>query len=106
MPRKARVFKSHPRLVVFVNTPGAALMPFADFVPAVVLGAMPGEQAGNALADVLFGAVNPAARLSLTMPYQENQIQYAPPRRGALTRTVRESVWSTSEPHAYRANAR
>ena len=40
-------------------------------VTAIVMGFLAGQQVGNAIADVLFGDVNPSGRLPLTMPNKE-----------------------------------
>jgi len=56
------------RVMVWMRRPGAVLMPWADKVAAIVMQFMPGQEAGNALADVLFGLVNPSGRTPLTMP--------------------------------------
>ncbi len=54
--------------VVFVNCSGGAMaMPWeAAHLPAIVQAWYPGEEGGRAVAEVLFGDVNPAARLPLT----------------------------------------
>ncbi len=54
--------------VVFVNCSGSAIaMPWeAKHLPAIVQAWYPGEQGGRAVAEVLFGNVNPAGRLPVT----------------------------------------
>jgi beta-glucosidase len=58
----------NPRTVVVVNTGGPVTMDWADDVPAVVQLWYPGQEGGDALAEVLFGDVNPSGRLPLTFP--------------------------------------
>jgi beta-glucosidase len=54
--------------VVFVNCSGAAVaLPWvAEKIPAIVQVWYPGQAGGTAVAEVLFGAVNPAGRLPVT----------------------------------------
>ncbi|HZL43790.1 MAG TPA: glycoside hydrolase family 3 C-terminal domain-containing protein, partial [Verrucomicrobiae bacterium] len=54
--------------VVFVNCSGSAIaMPWeAENIPAILQAWYPGEQGGRAVAEVLFGDVNPAGRLPVT----------------------------------------
>ena len=70
------VLSGNSRTVVMVHSPGAVLMPWATDASAILVGWMPGEQAGNALADVIFGLINPSARLPLTMPNKDNEIEF------------------------------
>jgi beta-glucosidase len=53
---------------VFVNCSGSAIaMPWeAEHLPAIVQAWYPGEQGGRAVAEILFGDVNPAGRLPVT----------------------------------------
>jgi beta-glucosidase len=62
------VAAANPATVVIVNSGGPVLLPWRDEVPAVLLSWFPGEQAGHGLADVLFGAAEPAGRLPTTWP--------------------------------------
>jgi len=72
------VVAANPRTIVVASVPGAILMPWSTKVPAILTNFMPGQQAGNAIADVLFGAVNPSARLPVTFPNKENETAFSP----------------------------
>jgi beta-glucosidase len=63
----------NPRTVVVLNTGGAVTMPWVDDVAAVVQAWYPGQQFGEALAQVLFGDVDPVGRLPVTFPANETQ---------------------------------
>ncbi len=63
-----RVAAANPRTVVVLQTGSPVAMPWLDQVPAVLQGWFPGQECGNALADVLFGDVNPSGKLPQTYP--------------------------------------
>ena len=55
--------------IVFVNISGNAVaMPWVKEVPGIVQGWFLGTEAGNALANVLVGDVNPSGKLTFTFP--------------------------------------
>jgi beta-glucosidase len=65
----AAVARANPRTVVVLNSGGPLLMdPWIANVAAVVQAWYPGQEGGNALADVLFGDADPAGRLPITFP--------------------------------------
>ena len=65
--------EANPRLV-YVNISGNCVaMPWLDKVPAVVQGWFIGSEAGNAIASVLFGDVNPSGKLPFTWYASLNQ---------------------------------
>jgi len=63
-----KVAAANPRTVVILQTGSPVTMPWLDKVSAVLEAWFPGQECGNAIADVLFGAVNPAGRLPVTFP--------------------------------------
>ena len=62
------VAKANPKTVVVLKSGSAVLMPWLEDVPAVLEAWYPGEEDGNAVADVLLGKVNPSGKLPLTFP--------------------------------------
>ena len=60
--------EANPRLAVVLVSGNAVAMPWIDRVPAVLQAWFSGSEAGHALADVLFGAVNPSGKLPFTFP--------------------------------------
>jgi beta-glucosidase len=64
----ARIAGANRNVVVVVNAGSPVAMPWASDVAAIVQLWLPGQEAGNSLADVLFGDVNPSGRLPVTVP--------------------------------------
>ena len=62
------VAKANPNAIVVLQTGGAVEMPWLDEVAAVFQAWYPGQEAGNAIADVLFGKAEPGGRLAQTFP--------------------------------------
>jgi beta-glucosidase len=64
----AAVAAANPTTIVVVNTGSPVTMPWLDAVPAVLQLWFPGQELGDALVDVLTGAVEPGGRLPTTFP--------------------------------------
>lgn len=63
------------KLVVVMTAGSAVACPeVLELADAMVLVWYPGEQGGNAVADVLFGDVSPAGRLPITVPYSVDDL--------------------------------
>jgi beta-glucosidase len=60
--------------VVVLETGGAVLMPWRDRVSAILEAWYPGSGGADAIADVLFGAVNPSGRLPVTFVAGERDL--------------------------------
>jgi beta-glucosidase len=63
-----------PTIVVLVNGRPLTIGWIVNKVPAILESWMGGSQAGNAIADILFGDVNPGGKLPVTFPRTTGQV--------------------------------
>ena len=68
----SEVAEANPNTIVVLNTGGPVLTPWAGQVRGIVEAWYPGQEAGSALARVLYGDVDPGGRLPVTFPVGEN----------------------------------
>lgn len=78
------VADANPNTVVVLATGGPVLMPWLSQVDAVVQAWFPGEMQGSAIADVLYGDVNPGGKLPVTFPFSEGQAEQIGVRNPSL----------------------
>ncbi|SNT35617.1 beta-glucosidase [Granulicella rosea] len=77
----AAVAAANPKTVVVLKSGSAVIMPWVDQVPAILEAWYPGEEDGNAVADILMGKVNPSGKLPLTFPRATSDTLAATPDR-------------------------
>lgn len=63
-----------PLVVVLVGGSAITMNNWIDRVPSIIDVWYPGDEGGNAVADILFGDYNPAGRLPITFPVHESQL--------------------------------
>lgn len=68
------VVRANPNTIVVVESGGPVLMPWLSQVKGVLEAWYPGSGGGAAIANVLFGDVNPSGHLPLTFPASERQL--------------------------------
>ena len=64
----SRVAAAAQRTIVVVNAATPVLMPWIDEVDAILIAGLPGQEAGDAIADVLLGDAEPTGRLVTSYP--------------------------------------
>ena len=91
-----RIFQANPRtVVVLISSFPYAIVWTQENVPAIVHLSHGSQELGNALADVLFGAHNPAGRLVQTWPRSIDQL---PPMMDYDIRHGRTHLYFEGEP--------
>ena len=64
-----------PTILVLVNGRPLGVEWAAENLPAIVEAWAPGMRGGQAVAEILYGVVNPSAKLAITIPHSVGQIQ-------------------------------
>jgi beta-glucosidase len=75
------VAAANPKTIVVLDTGGPVLMPWLAQVRGLLEAWYPGQEDGNAIAAILYGDVDPAAKLPLTFPRNESAIPTASPQQ-------------------------
>jgi len=79
----AAVAAANPHTIVVIESGGAQVMPWLANVGAVLEAWYPGQRGGEAIANLLFGDVNPSGKLPITFPASVNDLPHpaisAPP---------------------------
>ncbi len=72
--KKIKKDSKNPLVLVLTGGSPIALPEIHDIVDAIVFVWYPGEEGGNAVADILFGDVNPSGKLPITFPKSVDQL--------------------------------
>lgn len=89
---------ANPNTIVVLETGNPIAMPWRDQVKAIVAAWYPGQEGGQAIADVLTGKVNPSGRLPITFPADVEQLPrpvlpgYATPEGTVVTVPMTEGA--------------
>jgi beta-glucosidase len=88
---RAVVETGTPTIVVLINGRPISSEWIAEYVPAILEAWYPGEEGGHALAEILFGAVNPSGKLTITVPRSAGHVpafyNHKPSARGYYHRS-------------------
>lgn len=69
-----QVAAANPHTIVVLETGSPALMPWANKVSGILEAWYAGSRGADAVANVLFGEVNPCAKLPITFPLQDSDV--------------------------------
>ncbi|MGA8161071.1 MAG: glycoside hydrolase family 3 C-terminal domain-containing protein, partial [Acidobacteriaceae bacterium] len=70
------VAAANPRTIVVVESGGPVAMPWVDKVQGILEAWYPGIGGAQSLANILFGEVDPSARLAITFPKSDDQLPH------------------------------
>jgi beta-glucosidase len=77
----AQVAAANPHTVVVLNTGGPVVMPWLGAIKGLLEAWYPGQEDGNAIAALLFGDVNPSAKLPETFPASAKDLPTQTPQQ-------------------------
>jgi beta-glucosidase len=92
----AKVATANPHTIVVLETGGPVTMPWANQVSAILEAWYAGSRGAEAVAGVLFGDVNPSAKLPLTFPQNEADLPHpnlVKPPESSTTRGDDPEAW-------------
>jgi len=72
----AKVAAANPHTIVVLETGSPALMPWVDHVGGILEAWYPGIRGAQAVANILFGEVNPSAKLPVTFPKSDADLPH------------------------------
>ncbi len=84
----------HPKVVVVLSNGSPVEMPWLDHVQAILEGYLGGQAGAGAIADILYGNVNPSGKLAETFPIKlEDNASFNTFPGGPQTVEYRESIY-------------
>lgn len=72
----AKVAAANPRTIVVLETGNPVTMPWVNSVNSILQAWFAGSRGADALANILFGDVNPSGKLPITFPKSENDLPH------------------------------
>jgi len=92
----AKVAAANPHTVVVLETGGPVTMPWAGQVSAILEAWYAGSRGSDAVANILFGDVNPSGKLPVTFPRSEADLPHTTvvqPPRESVPNYMQHDVW-------------
>jgi beta-glucosidase len=92
----AKVASANPHTVVVVESGGPVTMPWAGQVSSILEAWYAGSKGSDAVANVLFGDVNPSGKLPLTFPRNDADLPHptlVKPPKESVPNYMRHDVW-------------
>jgi beta-glucosidase len=93
----SKVAAANPHTVVVLETGGPVTMPWAGQVSAILEAWFAGSKGSDAVANVLFGDVNPSAKLPVTFPRSDADLPHP-----TIVKPPRESVPDNTNPEPWK----
>lgn len=93
----SKVAAANPHTVVVLETGGPVTMPWAGQVSAILEAWFAGSKGSDAVANVLFGDVNPSAKLPVTFPRSDADLPHP-----TIVKPPRESVPDNTKPEPWK----